>query len=146
MSHVAGTMKTPVMSCHSARHVVPASPPRPVVGLRVGFVVVLLQQTPRRKRGDGDQTEVTRAQRVAELPVIAVAVGLSMAGRAFPVQTPPTSINPAEQVYSHFVAQQVLVRLLVTFEVRPVSSPVQRSVLVGTVHSQVNAVHTPALS
>ena len=98
MSHVAGTVKTPVMSCHSARHVVPASPPRPVVGLSVGFVVVLLQQTPRRKRGDGDQTEVTRAQRVAELPVIAVAVGLSMAGRAFPRQIVPFQLLPAAHV------------------------------------------------
>jgi hypothetical protein len=45
------------------------------------------QHTPRRVSGDGTQTEVTVAQRVAELDVIAVAVGVVMVGATLAADT-----------------------------------------------------------
>jgi hypothetical protein len=52
------------------------------------------QQTPRRKSGGGTQTEVTRAQSVAELDVMASSVGVSMVGGVSPRQILPFHVLP----------------------------------------------------
>lgn len=133
MSHEAGTVKIPSASTHSARHIVHASPQRPFVGFSVGFGDVP-QQTQRLPGADGTQTDVTRAQRFVELPVISVAVGVSMVGRALATQTPSESAYPTLQVYSHFVAVHALTRDRVMFDTSPVSSPSHRAALVGVGH------------
>lgn len=68
---------------------------------------------------------VTLAQRVAEVEVIPLSVGVSIPKPEASIgqHTPPENVYPGPQVYSHFAAPHVSTRARVGLEVKPVSSP-----------------------